>query len=61
MDRQQYINWYKTHYGHLPPQKFLDKYYPIEQLEDEIPELTPEEWEAFWEGCEDSEKVKNSF
>lgn len=48
MDRQQYINWYKTHYGHLPPQKFLDKYYPVEQLEDEIPEPTSEEWEVFW-------------
>ncbi len=48
MNRQQYIEWYKNHYTHTPPQKLLDKYYPVEQLEDEIPEPTPEEWEAFW-------------
>ncbi|OPX46366.1 hypothetical protein CLHUN_01820 [Ruminiclostridium hungatei] len=48
MDRHQYISWYKGHYGHMPPQKLLDKYYPIVQKEDVIPEPTLEEREAFW-------------
>lgn len=48
MNRQQYIDWYKNHYGHPPPQKLLDKYFPVEEQADEIPEPTSEEWEAFW-------------
>jgi hypothetical protein len=48
MTREEYISWYKDHYNHLPPQKLLDKYYPIEQKEDEIQEPTTEDWERFW-------------
>jgi hypothetical protein len=49
MNRQQYIEWHKEHYGYPPKQSFLDKHYPIEKVENEdIPEPTAEEWEEFW-------------
>ncbi|WP_157833844.1 hypothetical protein [Ruminiclostridium josui] len=45
LNRQEFIEWYKERYGHMPPQKLLDKYYPVEQKE-EVTELTPKEFNS---------------